>query len=79
MKYKICKLQDSNGKEWYQIKKKGWLFWRWIYAAAGPLGHYEPLDFFSFDQAINWIKQSKEVTQYYENCRNIKVLECVEV
>jgi hypothetical protein len=79
MKYKICKLVDGNGNIKYQIKEKRWLFWRWIYAAAGPLGHYEPLDFFSFEQANNWIKQAKEVTQYFQNCRKIKVVECVEV
>ena len=43
MKYKICKLVDGNGSVTYQIKTKGWLVWRWVYAAAGPLGHYEPL------------------------------------
>lgn len=79
MKYKICKLVDGNNNITYQIKKKGWLFWRWVYAAAGPLGHYQPLDFVTFDQASNWVKQSKEVTQYYANSRNIKVVECVEV
>ena len=26
MKYKICKFQDANEKEWYQIQIKGWLF-----------------------------------------------------
>jgi len=29
-KYKICKFVDGNGKEWYQVKKKGWLFWRYL-------------------------------------------------
>lgn len=27
MKYKICKFQDANGKEWYQIKIKWLCFW----------------------------------------------------
>lgn len=69
---------DGNGVVTYRIKKRGWLFWRWI-RAAGPLGHYEYLDFFSFEQANNWIKESKKVTQYYKNCRKIKIVECVEV
>ena len=51
MKYKICKLVDGNGAITYQIKTKGWLFWRWVCAAAGPLDHNEPLDFFTFEQA----------------------------
>lgn len=78
MKYKICKLVDGNGVITYRIKKKGWLFWRWIRAAADPLGHHQYLDFFTFEQANNWIKESKKVTQYYKNCRKIKVVECVE-
>lgn len=79
MKYKICKLVDGNGTTTYRIKKKGWLFWRWITAASGPLGHLEYLDFFTFEQAENWVNECKKVTQYFKNCRKIKVVECVEV
>ena len=79
MKYKICKLEDGNGSITYRIKKKGWLFWRWVYAAAGPLGYYEPIDFFTFEQAEKWVNESKKATQYFRNCRKIKVVECIEV
>jgi hypothetical protein len=78
MKYKICKLVDGNGNVTYQIKKKGWLFWTWIYT-VGPSNRYEPLNFLTFEQANNWVEESKKVTQYFKNCRRIKVVECVEV
>jgi hypothetical protein len=29
-KYKICKFVNGNNKEWYQIQKKGWLFWSYL-------------------------------------------------
>ena len=79
MKYKICKLVDGNGAVTYQIKKKGWLFWSWITVATGPLGHYEPIDFFTFEQAEKWVNESKKATQYFKNCRTIKVVECMEI
>jgi hypothetical protein len=30
MKYKICKIQDGNAYEWYQVKIKGLIFWRLV-------------------------------------------------
>jgi len=79
MKYKICKLVDGNGTTTYRIKKKGWLFWRWITAASGPLGHLEYLDFFTFEQAKKWVADLQKCSEYRKKSRKIKVMECVEV
>lgn len=79
MKYKICKLVDGNGAVTYRIKKRGWLFWHWVTAATDPLDYHKYLDFFTFEQANNWVSESKKATQYFKNCRKIKVVECVEV
>lgn len=81
MKYKICKLVDGNDKEWYQVKKKGWLFWRWIKVARGPLeiAYYEPLTFDTFNKAQDWLQDLKKCAEYGEKSRKIKVVECVEV
>lgn len=81
MKYKICKLQDGNGKEWYQVKKKVWLFWRWARCAKGPLEI--PLilihQFDTFELAQKWVEEDKEWIQGHKNCQKIKIVECVEL
>jgi len=81
MKYKICKLQDANGNIKYQIKKKYSLFWRWIYTARGPLeiAYYEPLWFFTFEAAKDWVQKEKAAIQYYKKSQIKKIIECVEV
>jgi hypothetical protein len=28
-RYKICKFVDGNNEEWYQVRKRGLLFWYW--------------------------------------------------
>ena len=81
MKYKICKLQDGNGKEWYQVKRKGWwLFWRWARYSVGPLEL--PLilihRFDTFELAQKWVDENKQWIQGHKNCQKIKVVECVE-
>ena len=81
MKYKICKLVDGNGKEWYQVKEKRLLFWKWIKVARGPLeiAYYEPLTFNTFSKAKEWIADLQKCSEYGKKSRKIKVVECVEV
>ena len=80
MKYKICKIQDGNGKISYQIKAKHWLFWKWIKVARGPLevAYYEPLTFSSFSKAQIWLEKMIEAKTYYANSKKQQILECVE-
>ena len=42
MKYKICKFQDDNGLEWYQIKIKWLFFWY----------NYEKITYANYDCAF---------------------------
>lgn len=80
MKYKICKFQDDNGKEWYQIKIKWLIFWY----------NYEKITFSNYDycfwQFVGDRFDSKEDAQQKINqlimenkSKKIKLLECVEV
>lgn len=68
MKYKICKLQDGNGKIYYQIKEKRWLFWRWI--SQPP--YYNIIYFENLDMLYSWLKDHVE----FVNSKKAKVLEC---
>jgi hypothetical protein len=81
MKYKICKLVNGNTKTWYQIKIKGWLFWRWIKVARGPLeiAYYEPITFRTFKQAEKYVKDLQKCKEYGQRARQIKTMECVEI
>jgi hypothetical protein len=62
MKYKICKLVGSNGSEWYQVKKKGWLFWNWVGKCEGGLEFplFVELRFSTFENAAKWIEQEEK-------------------
>lgn len=77
MKYKICKLQNGNGNEWYQVKIKGWLFWRWAYRTKFVGGRicYPKLSFDTFDDAKKYIEDLKK----FKNTFKTKLVECVEV
>lgn len=80
MKYKICKFQDGNGKEWYQIQIQGWLFN--YYHGDSNYGNYD-----------DWIwnrEPNRYSTKYLaqeaikaliveENSNKIKLIDCVEV
>ena len=81
MKYKICKLIDGNGLEWYQIKQKRLFFYRWIKVARGPLevAYYEPLTFDTFNQAQNWLQDLQKCSEHGKRSRQIKIVECVEI
>ena len=79
MKYKICKLVDGNGKEWYQVKIKGWLFWHWAYYSKFVGGEFVVqnfrITFDTFDDAQKYIEDLKKLKNSYK----IKVVECVEL
>lgn len=79
MKYKICKFQDANGNEWYQIKVKWWIFWY----------NYETSNYGNCDCAF-WefvgdrFSSNEDAQQRIDELitedksRKIKLLECVE-
>jgi hypothetical protein len=50
MKYKICKLKDSNNSVWYQIKQSGWFGYEWILSKETD----RPMMFISLEQAKTW-------------------------
>jgi hypothetical protein len=54
MKYKICKLKDTNITcvTWYQIKKIGWFGYEWILSKENdrPM----PMTFINLEQAKTW-------------------------
>lgn len=83
MKYKICKFVNGNGEEWYQIQKKGWLFWYYLssYISIGPID-FPPSDtilkFDSFDEAKEHMKKTQEIDEYVRKRDNIKKVECFD-
>lgn len=80
MKYKICKFQDANGSEWYQIKIKWWIFWY----------NYEAPTYCNYDCAF-WefwgdrfdtkelAEQKVSELMVQDKARKIQLLECIEV
>ena len=76
MKYKICKLQDDNGKIWYQIKERGFLGWNWKCEFNYFYRHRikYPLRFDSELAAKHHINIMEEI----ERSKRVKVLECVD-
>lgn len=80
MKYKICKLQNDNGKEWYQVKKRVWLFWFWARESYGPI---DPIllvrKFDTFEKAQQWVFEDKKWRTACKNGRQQKIIECIEI
>jgi hypothetical protein len=73
-KYKICKFVNDNDEEWYQILKKGWLFWSYMssYTGVGPL---RTIDKFSnIEQAQKHINDDIK----YDKRKIIKKVECFD-
>jgi len=60
-KYKICKFVDGNGKEWHQVKKKGWLFWRYLdtFEKIGLRSCRVILKFSNIEEANKYIEEDK--------------------
>jgi hypothetical protein len=56
-RYKICKFVNGNNEEWYQIRKKGLLFWYYIsdceLLGSGIL--HTVKKFFTIEQAKKYI------------------------
>jgi hypothetical protein len=52
MKYKICKLKDTNITcvTWYQIKQSGWFGYEWILSKETE----RPMTFINLEQAKTW-------------------------
>ena len=73
-KYKICKFVDGNGRESYQILKKGWLFWCYMrsYTGVGPI---KTIDKFSnIEQAQKHINYDMQ----YIKQKIVKKVECFD-
>jgi len=60
-KYKICKFVDGNGKEWYQVKKKGWLFWRYLdkFERIGLRSYRVIIKLSNVEEANKYIQEDK--------------------
>jgi hypothetical protein len=74
--YKICKFVDGNGSEWYQVKKKGWLFWRYLdeFEKIGLRSCRVILKFSSIEEANKYISEDK----WRDRSWQIKKIECWE-
>jgi hypothetical protein len=77
-KYKICKFVNGNGEEWYQVQKKGWLFWYYVWAYKGGVPEFSPckiiLRFYTIEQAQQYIKEHIEYAQRDQ----VKKVECFD-
>jgi len=78
-KYKICKFVNGNNKEWYQIQKKGWLFWSYLCTyewfrdvEVPPLRKI--LTFESIEKASEHIEMIKNI----KRSNTIKKVECID-
>lgn len=58
MKYVVCKVESGDGKIWYKIRKKGWIFDSWLtvidFTAYG-MAYNKPLMFSSESEARRYI------------------------
>lgn len=77
-KYKICKFIDGNGHEWYQILKKGWLFYSYLsyyeYNAYGFPPLRTILKFYTIEEAKKHIQDAEVVNRTSQ----IKKVECFD-
>jgi hypothetical protein len=75
-KYKICKFVNGNEEEWYQVMKRGWLYWYYMYGYKGGAPEFSPCKvvstFFTIEQAQDYIKQDIS----YSQKNKIKKVEC---
>ncbi len=66
-KYKICKFVNGNEEEWYQVMKRGWLYWYYMYGYKGGAPEFSPCKvvstFFTIEQAQDYIKQDIAYSQ----------------
>lgn len=77
-KYKICKFVNGNEEEWYQVMKRGWLYWYYMYGYKGGAPEFSPCKvvstFFTIEQAQDYIKQDIAYSQQ----NKIKKVECFD-
>jgi hypothetical protein len=77
-KYKICKFTNGIGEEWYQIQKRGLLFWYYVWAYKGGAPEFSPrkviMKFYTIEQAQGYIKEHIQ----YEQQGKIKKVECFD-
>jgi hypothetical protein len=77
-KYKICKFVNGNEEEWYQVMKRGWLYWYYMYGYKGGAPEFSPCKvvstFFTIEQAQDYIKQDIS----YSQKNKIKKVECFD-
>jgi len=78
LRYKICKFVNGNGEEWYQVMKRGWLYWYYMYGYKGGAPEFSPCKvvstFFTIEQAQDYIKQDIQ----YSQKNKIKKVECFD-
>jgi hypothetical protein len=91
-KYKICKIENGNGRVYYIIKEKKYFWWttvqvyRSAYSDDSQLhflstvsrGYYDILEFDTFSQACEWVDAIKSIKTIKHNNNIKKVLECTE-
>lgn len=77
MKYKICKLVNGNGNEWYQVKIKGWLFWHWAYDTNFVGGEFCVQNFRRTFDTFDDAKKYIEDLNRFKNSFKTKVVECI--
>lgn len=78
-RYKICRFVNGNGKEWYQIQKKGWLFWSYLssYQYIGPLD-FPPLKTILRFETIEKASEHIEMIKNIKRSNTIKKVECFD-
>ncbi len=78
-RYKICKFINGNNKEWYQIQKRGWLFWSYLssYQYVGPFD-FPPLKTVLKFDSIEKAKSHIEMIEIIKKSNIIKKVECFD-
>lgn len=80
MKYKICKFQDDNGKEWYQIKIQ-WLFLSYYHGDT----NYSNYDDWVWNREPNrystlyLAQETIKALIHEKKSKKIKLIKCVEI
>jgi len=80
-RYKICRFVNGNGKEWYQIQKKGWLFWSYLseyewFGSPEVPPIKRTLKFESVDKTKKYINMLQDTERYVKNNKMTKKVEC---
>lgn len=69
---------NGNGSEWYQIQKKYWLFWDYLYGYEGGAPEFSPrrvpLKFYDMEEVDKCIK----LEEIQDKQLQIKKVECFD-